>query len=429
MTMSLTNRFERLLHETQVDLDAEIAKNRTGEVRFRFQDADGAPVRVDRVEIVLKRHEFLFGCGAFSFSEFEGEELKTIEETHGEFFNLLVTPFLWGDLEPEEGKPRYGMDAPYRYRRPAPDSVLRFAEAHDMRVKAHTLMTHLSIPEWFPRDLAAARECALAHYAELSERYGRRVAFWDAVNEPLMHPYLRKGKGPFFQEGYTEWNFREIGKFFPEAKIFANENFHPAKFFYDDSPFYLLLRRLLDSGCRIDGAGLFYHLNPSAEGLEREFHELFDPRELFSRLDLYGLLGLPLHLSELSVPVCSGDETLQVLMARQLYRTFFAHPAVEAIVWWNPVAGLVQQGEEKLDSGFLRRDLSKRPAFETLREMITREWTTHVTADGCGSEYRFKGYYGSYDVTIMTHDGVRHRLSFRHQKNNPPKIAELTVSA
>ena len=129
-------------------------------------------------------------------------------------------------------------------------------------------------------------------------------------------------------------------------------------------------------------------------------------------LDNFARLGKPIQITEITVPAFSdteADEKLQADTIEKLYRLWFAHPAVEQIVYWNladgyaafTTPGNMTEGENYYRGGLLRYDLSEKPAYKTLDRLINHEWRTDttVTTDENGFVV-LNGFYGDYDLTL-----------------------------
>ena len=142
----------------------------------------------------------------------------------------------------------------------------------------------------------------------------------------------------------------------------------------------------------------------------------YHPEFLYRVMDQYAKFGLPLQITEMTIPAYSNDaedEELQAELLRKLYTVFFSHPAMEAVIYWNLVDGYaafapmgdMTAGENVYHGGLLRFDLSEKPAFRTIRDLFQKEWHTEVTAqtDASGA-LSFRGFYGDYEVTV-THGG------------------------
>ncbi len=76
----------------------------------------------------------------------------------------------------------------------------------------------------------------------------------------------------------------------------------------------------------------------------------------------------------------------------------FSHPAVEAITWWDFSDYHAWQGAP---AGFLRTDMSPKPAFDELKKLVRGKWSTKaVLQTGPDGEASFRGTLGDYKVTI-----------------------------
>jgi hypothetical protein len=144
-------------------------------------------------------------------------------------------------------------------------------------------------------------------------------------------------------------------------------------------------------------------------------------------MDLYSNFGKPLQITEVTVPAYSWepeDEELQAEIIEKLYYIWFSHPNVEQIVYWNLVDGYAHLwdpdpekikasqgdmtlGENYYHGGLLRFDLSPKPAYFKLKELIKERWHTEgalvTDKNGCAE---FRGFYGDYRLEIETDRGV-----------------------
>ena len=80
------------------------------------------------------------------------------------------------------------------------------------------------------------------------------------------------------------------------------------------------------------------------------------------------------------------------------YKTLLAHPAVQAITWWD----LSDGGWLNAPAGLLREDHSSKPAYDELLKLIKGEWwlsPTKFTTDASG-QFTFNGFLGDYELSI-----------------------------
>ncbi|MBW8040736.1 MAG: hypothetical protein FVQ85_12130 [Planctomycetes bacterium] len=81
----------------------------------------------------------------------------------------------------------------------------------------------------------------------------------------------------------------------------------------------------------------------------------------------------------------------------EFYTVLFSHPAVEAITWWD----FTDQGAwQRAPAGFLRKDLTPKPAYKQLQRLIKDKWWTKTKVDlAAAGRARFRGFFGQYKIT------------------------------
>lgn len=390
---------------------------RKGFGHFTLHDKDGNEIPGATIKLKQKNHEYKFGCNAFMIDSFpEAEQNQQYEETFASIFNLAVVPFYWSDLEPEPGKPRFGVDSPFIYRRPAPDRVLEFCRKYNITPKGHPLCWHHFTPEWAPKDSRELMKALDKRFQEISERYADIIPIWDVVNEAqTRHPGVRLTES--LPDDHVERCFKLAEKYFPCNQKIYNDNISWWNYQGDYTPVYLLVKTLMEHGCQVDGLGLQYHmfanmLNDNAIGFNRPL----SPRAVWRALDQYAKLNIPLNMSEVSLLSCrslgDGDE-FQALALERLYRLWFSHPATEAIIWWNLVDGTAayapmgsEDGENRLRAGLVNYDFTDKKACKVLRRLINEEWHSETVVEyRQDGDNRFHGFYGEYEAEITVENG------------------------
>lgn len=391
---------------------------------------DGKPVERCSIHYKLKRHEFRFGANAFMLNQFTGNQAWKNEiyaEKFTRLFNQAVVPFYWDAYEPEKGRFRQEKGSPSFYRRPPVDEVVDFCEANGLYAKGHPMAWHTLLPEWLPRNQFRLLDEYERHIAGIAERYAGRIHWFDVYNEGLQldsifyEIYKEQGNVP---SHHIEKLFQLAGKYFPAStELIYNEgpwmswnNYHNSY-----TPLYLHVRRLLDLGLPVRGLGLQYHIAfyDKVETLVEWAGEMLDPAHLYAHMDLYGSLGLPLNVSEITIPGSEefGDgAAYQALVAEKMYRLWFSHPAMSAITWWNMVDNTAyqapgainnNQGENRYLGGLLNNDMTEKPAYKVLYDLIRKEWNTDEALEyERGGKNKLYGFCGDYDVTVKTDAGT-----------------------
>lgn len=401
---------------------------RKGDGRIKVIDKDGKPIVNAKLKLNQKSHEFRFGANLFMLDEMESaEKNEKYKKYFSDVFNMATLPFYWSTLEPERGKPRYAKDSPKVYRRPAPDLCMEFCEEHGIEPREHGLAYEHFFPKWlYDADVDEIKAELERRYAEISERYADRIPTIEVTNE-MEWP---KGVTKFYDEPeYIEYCFKLAEKYFPNNQLCINEG---TGLVWKDrcratDKYYCYIEANMLKGARIDAIGMQYHLFNRREGHYDATRQTLDPMSLYKHLDLYSNFGKPLQITEVTVPSYSWeaeDEELQAETIEKLYSVWFSHPNVEQIIYWNLVDGYAHvwspdptkvtasqgnmtAGENYYHGGLLRFDMSPKPAYYKIKELLQEKWHTEaeVTSDADGRA-DFRGFYGDYEVTVETDRGV-----------------------
>ena len=164
-----------------------------------------------------------------------------------------------------------------------------------------------------------------------------------------------------------------------------------------------------------------YHLFNKREDEYEKTRLTLNPEKLYRHMDLYSNFGKPLQVTEVTVPAYSWeseDEEIQAEIIEKLYSIWFSHPNVEQIIYWNLVDGYAHLwdpdpekikasqgdmtlGENYYHGGLLRFDMSPKPAYYKIKELLQEIWHTEeeLVTDKDG-RVEFRGFYGEYDLVI-----------------------------
>jgi len=401
-------------------MDSGIELYRKGDATIRFCTENGEPLPENIVvEAKQRSHEFKFGANIFMLDEFPSQEENAVyREKFAELFNLATVPFYWADLEPEEGKTRYAADSPKIYRRPAPDLCLAYCREKGIEPKCHCLNYDTVSPAWFlNQPVSYCKEKLLQRFQEIADRYSKEIPSFEVTNETL-------GEGDtkfFYEDDFVEWSFRMADRIFPNNRLIINDfKYWQPNISTNRNLYYMQVERLLRAGYRVDSVGFQYHcyhgrrekiLEKSLAEEATDAARRYNPRVLYQMMDNFAKLGIPQQITEMSIPSYTlerEDELIQAELTKHLYRCFFSHPAMEAVIYWNLVdgyaasapAGDMTRGENWFRAGFLRHDLSEKPVFLELKKLIHEEWQTELTVRAVDGTARFRGFYGDYDLTV-----------------------------
>lgn len=413
-----------LLSEVDISLFEErIENNRKIPVRISIVDGQGRSVSDASLTVKQLSHEFYFGNApeyllyAYAQSSYNRgrrfgtkplpeEDLAEYMRLYLELFNFATLPsFYWADYEPTQGRLRL-VDASKK--------IAGWLKENGIPVKGHTLVwgnpPSVGVPGW------VERMGKLGQWSEVGELLFRRVAreveefkdlvqYWDVVNEPIVQNWF-DSLGP----DYIAQSYRIVKETDPDAITVLNEygvlvNVGTRRAFISRA------RQLIDEGVQIDAIGAEAHIF-TAQDLQEQLRSL---ESIYLAIDELAQLGKPIHISEFQIPLpavidafkvsISEAEEIQAEIAKIFYKVFFSHPAVEVITYWNFYRAW-QSG-----SGFLRDDLSIKPIFYELKDLIHGEWKTYLKIDAVPSgEVAFKGFAGNYEITVVT-DGFSKTFS------------------
>lgn len=388
--------------------------NRKGTAELRITDAKGKPVPDAHITIEQKTHDFNYGANLFMLDEMETpEKNEAYKKLFADAFNMATLPFYWNDLEPEQGKPRFGKDSPRIYRRPPIDLCLEYCERNGITPKEHCLVYDYFTPDWVKNEVEAAKQAYEIRFRTLAGRYANRIHGWEVINETLCsygHSALEK------EPALIEWAFGLAEKYFPNNELIINEMHSRiwGKVFHGDrSNYYLLIERALNRGARIDTIGMQFHMFYKPEAEAENTAQYYSPENIYAVMDRYADFGKPFQITELTVPAydyTEDNEQIQAEIITNLYRMWFSHPNMEAIMYWNLVDGYAAYapqgdmtcGENIYRGGLVRFDLTPKPAYYAVRNLFEKEYRTSVqTGSGDEGQADFRGFYGEYDVTVQ----------------------------
>jgi GH35 family endo-1,4-beta-xylanase len=372
-----------------------IEKHRKGQGNIAVRDARGRPVPGAKVTIEQLRHDFLFGCNLFQFGRCDNREHEEQYRTRfAALLNYATLPFYWQTFEPQPGHPDYQ----------SIDQVVEWARAQGIARKGHPLVWDhpAGSPRWLPEDQKEMERLSDARVRDIVARYQGRISIWDLVNEATHLPdHANKTKmaewgaamGPV---SYTSQPLKIARRANPQALLLVND-------YRTDRAYYNLLNGLKAYGTYLFNViGIQSHMHDEVWALEKAW----DICDTFSRLDRV------IHFTETTIlsgprngPGENWGETTHAGEAEQadrtakFYRTLFAHPAVEAITWWDFSDYHAWQAAP---AGWLRKDMSPKPVYERLLHLIKGQWWTRTDGEtGPRGNFVTRAFYGQHRVTVQ----------------------------
>jgi GH35 family endo-1,4-beta-xylanase len=326
--------------------------------------------------VKLTRHAFRFGCNGFGLTVLDDAGLlQGYEDRFQALLNYATLPFYWGYYETTQGVTH--------------ERTLRqmaaWCRERGIATKGHPLVWHEVYPAW-ANELSDQEVLRLQRQrvGEIVDAFHGLVDTWDVVNEATVSHR--------FDNAVGRWIGRQPSTVVAEMLRLAHETNPGAELLYNDFNVRApecdaLVRDLLDGGTPMAAIGIQSHMHARTWPLQ----EAWDICEQYARF------GLPLHFTELTVlsgrpkdpddtdwhkirtdwPTMPQGEEDQLRYGEAIYTLLYSHPAVEAITWWDFADYHAWQGAP---CGLVRADMSPKPLYERLMELVWGEWATHYAA-------------------------------------------------
>lgn len=382
-----------------------------------LKDAQGRPMPGRKVQLDLKRHEFLFGCGVFWANELADPcttperraYLERLWESWSQLFNYGTLSFYQGVYEPREGVTREAAT-----RRGA-----EFLKARGVTMKGHPLCWHTVSAKWL---LQKTDDEVLANQLGRIRRevsaFKDLVTLWDVINEVVIMPIFDREEnaitrlcGKMGRVPLVKAVFDQARAVDPNATLLLND-------FNTSEQYRQLIEECLAAGVPMDVIGIQSHQHQGFWGLEK-LHQV---------LERFSVFGMPLHFTENTFvsgdpipphitdlndwrvsewPTTPEGEERQARNLVDMVTTLFAHPLVEAFTNWDYTDGAWLGAP----AGLVRKDGSCKPAWHALNGLINGAWSTHETlmTDENG-QLTLEGFRGQYSVKV---DGQEAALTLK----------------
>jgi len=224
------------------------------------------------------------------------------------------------------------------------DEVVRFAQAHGMKVRGHCLVWDHNNPEWLTQGHFTSAQLSTLlheHITTVMKHYAGQVFAWDVVNEGLDEnghvkdsPWYNQPGIGFAEKGtaYIEQAFRWAHEADPQALLFYNEAEGEGLNRKSDA-IYAMVRDFRQRGVPIDGVGLQMHISQLD----------LDASAITANIARLTALGVKVHITELdiSLPLDSNgvarseDLLRQAEVYRGVVHACLQNPGCTAIQTWG----------------------------------------------------------------------------------------------
>ena len=383
--------------------DARIEKHRKADAAVVVVDVSGKPVSDAKVAVEQIRHAFLFGSNIFKWGKLPDAKMEVEYRKHyRELLNYATLPFYWWGYEAQRGKPNHAYT----------EQVARWCKQQGIATKGHPLAWNSNQPRWLPKDLEEIRRLQMGRIEDCVSRFVGLIDRWDVVNEATHFDRADCVKrAPKFtamwkklgQVEFTRQCFVHARGAGPKATLLIND-------YRTDPAYERVIEQLVDKqGKRLyDVIGIQSHMHTG----------VWPDRKIWEVCQRFSRFGVPLHFTEMTI--LSGTPKGEARQARDVARVYtilFSHPAVEAITWWD----FSDYGAWlRAPAGFLRKDMTPKPAYHELKKLIKGKWWTRATLQtDTDGRAKFRGFCGDYKVTVAVgQKTVAGEFTLEKSKNN-----------
>jgi hypothetical protein len=181
-----------------------------------------------------------------------------------------------------------------------------------------------------------------------------------------------------------------------------------------------------------DIAVITKNMDEYESNVKTEYLCFADPELSFKMLDTLGRFGLPLEITEVTIPTFGEGEEFEELQAellKMLYSVWFSHPQVDTIVYWNQVDGYCyvedsNWNENNCRGGLFHHDLTPKKSAQMLKKLITEEWhTKELLTTNENGEVNFRGFYGEYELELdLGGETIKKTALLSSKSNNEIKV-------
>ena len=381
-------------------------QHRKASARIQVTDAFGKSLAGRKVKAELINHEFKFGCNVFWLSGLTDPNtpperkdfLEKLWNSWSAVFNFGTLPFYQGTYEPVEGKPHQ-------------ESTLRAAEflkKNGVQMKGHPLCWHTVSAKWLLNKTDdEVLENQLNRIRREVSAFKGLIDMWDVINEVVIMPVFDKEDNAITRlcqkmgrVGLVKAVFDRAREFNPDATLLLND-------FNTSEKYKELIEECLAAGVPMDVIGIQSHQHQGFWGIEKlnevlERFENFDMPIHFTENTFVSGDLMPAHIVDLNDwqvpewPTTPEGEDRQARDFLSMIDTLFAHPKVEAFTNWDFTDGAWLGAP----AGVVRLDGSHKPAYEALKQRITKDW--HTEFEGMTDENGYvtiEGFRGEYELS------------------------------
>jgi GH35 family endo-1,4-beta-xylanase len=354
--------------------NARIDQIRKGNAEVHVVDQFGNPVTNVVIDAREIQSQFPFGS-AINGNVLVNPQYAAFLQSHFSWA-AMEDESTWYFNEPTQGNVTYSVA----------DAIASYAAANHITLRGPALFwgDPTIIQPWLQRlstaDLLAAVQSRLQSAVT---HFDGTFAQWTVNNETLHAHFFDSRLG----SSILPWMFQQVRALDPDVPLFVND--YNTIEGNDTAAYKAEIQWLLSQGAPIDGIGVQGHFVGS-----------INPKDVESRLNSLGQLGLPIWITEFDT--VNADPNKRANQMEALYREAFSNPNVDGILMWGFWAGAQWRGP---NASMVNLDWTLNADGQRYDDLM-HEWTT--IADGAtnsGGNLDFRGFAGTYDITVTGPNG------------------------
>jgi len=357
----------------KIAANARIEQDRKRTVRLLVVDPAGNPVPAATISVRQTRHQFAFGSAINN---------NISNPTYTAFFR---TNFEWAVME-NESKWYYNEPSRGNVTYTVADSITNYCYTNGIILRGHNIFWAVDSdqPSWLSAlsnsDLLIAVTNRLN---SVVNHFRSTFVHWDVNNEMLHGNFFGNRLGNWI----NPWMFQYAHALATNVTLFVND-YNIAEGNETESYKQQILS-LLASNAPVQAIGDQGH-----------FGATIDPATTESRLDSLSQLGLPIWFTEYDS--LNSNEIVRADNLETLYRLAFSKTNIQGVIMWGFWAGSHWRGS---NAAIVNLNWTLNEAGRRYQSLLA-EWTTKTngTTDA-GGNFGFRGFHGSYDVTITPPGG------------------------
>jgi endo-1,4-beta-xylanase len=353
--------------------NARIEQIRKRDLQLLVVDAAGNPVPSATLTVQQKKHAFAFGSAINN---------NIANAQYAAFFR---TNFEWAVME-NESKWYYNEPTQGNVTYTGADAITNFCYTNGITMRGHCIFWAVdsTVQQWVTNLSNANLRIALTNRLNSAVNHFKNTfVHWDVNNEMLHGNYYGNRLGNWV----NPWMFQHARAQDSNAVLFVND--YNVVSGNETDAYKQQIQNLLASNAPVQGIGAQGH-----------FGATVDPVATESRIDSLGQLGLPLWFTEYDS--LNADENVRADNLETLYRMAFSKTNVQGILMWGFWAGSHWRGS---NAAIVNLNWTLNEAGRRYQSLLA-EWTTGTNGvTDAGGGFGFRGFHGSYDITITPPGG------------------------